>query len=105
MRPIEAPSTSTSLNAFGETMPKSKPMTRRQREAEAAFAKKAFDERAELNRKARKAILAASGSRQVTIRLSDAMLATARQQAQTKGLPYQTYIKMLLHEALINAAK
>ena len=86
-------------------MPKSKPMTRRQQEAEAAFAKKIFRERAEVNSKARKAIRAASASRQVTIRLSDAMLATAKQQAQTKGLPYQTYIKMLLHEALVKAAK
>lgn len=86
-------------------MPKSKPMTSRERQAKSAFAEKVYRERAEVNRKARKAILAASGSRQITIRLSDAMLTAAKQQAQTKGLPYQTYIKMLLHEALMNPRK
>ena len=86
-------------------MQKSKPMTRRERQAESAFADKEYRQREEINRKARKAILAASGSRQIAIRLSDAMLAAAKQQAQTKGPPYQTYIKMLLHEALMNPPK
>src|SRR3954468_19583650 len=39
-------------------------------------------------------------SKTVTIRLADADLTLARQQAERKGLPYQTYIKTLLHEAL-----
>ncbi|HEY1743068.1 MAG TPA: hypothetical protein VGG18_07875 [Granulicella sp.] len=38
-----------------------------------------------------------------TIRLSNDDLAKARAQAETKGLRYQTYLKMLLHEALAQA--
>ena len=40
----------------------------------------------------------------VTIRLSAPDLAMARQLSKSRGLPYQTYIKMLLHEALERAA-
>ncbi|MEP6715203.1 MAG: hypothetical protein ABJC09_06495 [Terriglobia bacterium] len=36
----------------------------------------------------------------VTIRLNAPDVAAARQLSKKKGLPYQTYIKMLLHEAL-----
>ena len=36
----------------------------------------------------------------VTIRLSAPDVAMARRLSKDKGLPYQTYIKMLLHEAL-----
>jgi predicted DNA binding CopG/RHH family protein len=36
----------------------------------------------------------------VTMRLPVPDIQAARDQAQEKGLPYQTYIKMLLHEAL-----
>lgn len=36
----------------------------------------------------------------VTIRLNAPDVAAARQLSSKKGLPYQTYIKMLLHEAL-----
>ena len=36
----------------------------------------------------------------VTMRLPLPDIKTARDLAQQKGLPYQTYIKMLLHEAL-----
>jgi predicted DNA binding CopG/RHH family protein len=36
----------------------------------------------------------------VTMRLPVPDLNTAQDLAQDKGLPYQTYIKMLLHEAL-----
>lgn len=36
----------------------------------------------------------------VTIRLPVPDIEAARDIAQRKGLPYQTYIKMLLHEAL-----
>jgi predicted DNA binding CopG/RHH family protein len=38
-----------------------------------------------------------------TIRLSEDDLAKARKQAEKKGLRYQTYLKMLLHEALAHA--
>jgi predicted DNA binding CopG/RHH family protein len=67
-------------------------------EAEAAFAANLYRDRAAINRKAQ-AVLAA-GSLQITIRLSNNQIALAKQQAEAKGLKYQTYIKMLLHEAL-----
>lgn len=35
-----------------------------------------------------------------TIRLDPGDIARARKQAERKGLKYQTYVKMLLHEAL-----
>jgi predicted DNA binding CopG/RHH family protein len=37
----------------------------------------------------------------MTIRMAEADLGLARRQAEKKGLPYQTYIKSLLHEALV----
>jgi predicted DNA binding CopG/RHH family protein len=36
----------------------------------------------------------------VTIRLASEDIATARQLADSKGIGYQTYIKLLLHDAL-----
>ena len=36
----------------------------------------------------------------VALRIPQADLALARRQAEQKGLPYQTYIKSLLHETL-----
>jgi predicted DNA binding CopG/RHH family protein len=42
----------------------------------------------------------ARASRNVTLRMAQADLDLARKQAEEKGLPYQTYIKSLLHEAL-----
>jgi predicted DNA binding CopG/RHH family protein len=68
-------------------------------EAEKAFAADLYKDRAAINRKAQ-AVLA-SGSRQITIRLRNDEIALARRQAEAKGLKYQTYIKMLLHEALV----
>lgn len=43
----------------------------------------------------------ARASRNVTLRMAEADLDLARKQAGEKGLPYQTYIKSLLHEALM----
>jgi predicted DNA binding CopG/RHH family protein len=43
-------------------------------------------------------------TRPVTIRLSAPDVAMARRLSKTKAMPYQTYIKMLLHEALERAA-
>jgi predicted DNA binding CopG/RHH family protein len=68
-------------------------------EAEKAFAAEVYRDRAAINRKAQTVL--ASGSRQITIRLRNEEIALARQQAEAKGLKYQTYIKMLLHEALV----
>ena len=42
----------------------------------------------------------ALAAKNVTIRLSLADLDRARRQAQRRGLRYQTYVKMLLHQAL-----
>jgi len=42
-------------------------------------------------------------TRAVTVRLAEADIALAKSQAEKKGLPYQTYIKSLLHEALRKA--
>ena len=42
-------------------------------------------------------------TRHISIRLSAADLATANRLAAAKGMPYQTLIKSLLHEALENA--
>ena len=50
-----------------------------------------------------KARLAASKSRVVSIRLPENDIELARRQAAQKGLPYQTYIKSLLHQALRQA--
>ena len=47
-----------------------------------------------------KARLAASKSRVISIRLAEEDIKLARQQATEKGLPYQTYIKSVLHQAL-----
>ena len=50
-----------------------------------------------------KARLASSKARVVSIRLPENDIELARQQAAQKGLPYQTYIKSLLHQALQQA--
>ena len=39
-------------------------------------------------------------SRVVSLRLPEDDIALARQQAMQRGLPYQTYIKSVLHQAL-----
>jgi predicted DNA binding CopG/RHH family protein len=39
-----------------------------------------------------------------TIRLDPADIELARQQAEKKGLKYQTYLKMVIHEALLKEA-
>ena len=41
----------------------------------------------------------------VALRIPSADLALARKQAAKKGLPYQTYIKSLLHETLVEREK
>ena len=53
-----------------------------------------------LDRATLKAHLAASKSRVVSIRLPEDDIELARRQATQKGLPYQTYIKSVLHQAL-----
>ena len=41
----------------------------------------------------------------MSLRIPEADLALARKQAELKGLPYQTYIKSLLHEVHIEREK
>lgn len=54
-----------------------------------------------LDRKALMARVARSkASKVISIRVPERDLELARQQAAKRGLPYQTYIKSLLHEAL-----
>ncbi len=50
---------------------------------------------------ARRLAREARASRNVTIRMAEADLDLARKQADKKGLPYQTYIKSVLHEELV----
>jgi len=47
----------------------------------------------------------ALAAKNVTIRLSLADLDRARKQAERRGLRYQTYVKMLLHQALVADAR
>jgi predicted DNA binding CopG/RHH family protein len=44
-------------------------------------------------------------ARVISLRVPEADLAMARRQAEQKGLPYQTYIKSLLHETLADREK
>jgi len=44
-----------------------------------------------------------ASTRVISIRVAEKDLALARRQATKKGLPYQTYIKSLLHQALRSA--
>jgi predicted DNA binding CopG/RHH family protein len=44
-------------------------------------------------------------ARNITIRVAEQDLARARDLAAKRGLRYQTYLKMLLHEALDNEEK
>jgi predicted DNA binding CopG/RHH family protein len=57
-------------------------------------------ERGLVARLARERAASAGASPTITIRLPEADLAKARELAAKKGLRYQTYLKMLLHEAL-----
>jgi predicted DNA binding CopG/RHH family protein len=47
----------------------------------------------------------ARAARNITIRIAEADLDLARKQAEEKGLPYQTYIKSVLHEELVKRAR
>ena len=61
---------------------------------------KVLDRKALLRRVARSRV-----SKVISIRLSESDLELARLQAVQRGLPYQTYIKSLLHQALESQAK
>jgi predicted DNA binding CopG/RHH family protein len=61
--------------------------------------------RGHLRRLTRKKLAARikASTRVISIRVAEKDLALARRQASKKGLPYQTYIKSLLHQALRSA--
>ncbi len=50
--------------------------------------------------KERRVLRGVPKSQSVTIRIPTRDMQAARRLAERKGLPYQTYIKMLLHQAL-----
>ena len=54
---------------------------------------------------AKRLVREARQSKNVTIRMAEGDLDLARKQAAEKGLPYQTYIKSLLHQALQEEAR
>jgi len=69
-------------------------------EAARAGGLKVLDRRALMTQLAR-----SKASKVVSIRLPESDLELARLQAAQKGLPYQTYIKSLLHQALEQQTK
>jgi len=50
---------------------------------------------------AQRLVREARASINVTIRMAEADLDLARKKGEEKGLPYQTYIKSVLHEELV----
>ncbi len=56
-----------------------------------------------LDQRTLKTRLASSKARMVSIRLPEEDIQLARRQAAQRGLPYQTYIKSLLHQSLHQA--
>lgn len=75
-------------------------MTKKEIQAEKEYADQIYRDRDAVNKEALAVLAARAKSRQVTIRLTNAQIEDARKQAEARGLKYQTYIKMLLHEAL-----
>ncbi len=62
---------------------------------------KAMDNGAVGRSTAQRIVTEARQARNITIRMPEADLELARKQAEEKGLPYQTYIKSVLHEELM----
>jgi predicted DNA binding CopG/RHH family protein len=66
---------------------------------------KDFEQAAKEGRLGRGTAARIGGLPTTTIRLDPADIEMARAQAEKKGLKYQTYLKMILHEALTREAK
>ncbi len=64
-----------------------------------------FVRAAEEGRLGRGTVARRMGLPTTTIRLDPVDIQMARDQAEKRGLKYQTYLKMLLHEALLREAK
>ena len=58
-----------------------------------------------LDRKTLLSRIAGAKAKTTSLRVPEADLRRAREQAAARGLPYQTYIKSLLHQALDQAPK
>jgi predicted DNA binding CopG/RHH family protein len=66
---------------------------------------KAFDEAAKEGRLGRGTVARKAGLPTTTIRLDPVDIELARKLAEKRGLKYQTYLKMLIHEALTHEAE
>jgi predicted DNA binding CopG/RHH family protein len=64
---------------------------------------KDFEQAAKEGRLGRGTAARLGGIPTTTIRLDPADISLAREQASQRGLKYQTYLKMLVHEALLKA--
>jgi predicted DNA binding CopG/RHH family protein len=64
-----------------------------------------FEKAAAEGRLGRGTVARKAGIPTTTIRLDPVDIQMARDQAEKRGLKYQTYLKMLLHEALTREAK
>ncbi len=66
---------------------------------------KAFEDAAAEGRLGRGTTARKAGLPTTTIRLDPVDIQLAREQAEKRGLKYQTYLKMVIHEALLKEAK
>lgn len=66
---------------------------------------KGFEDAAAEGRLGRGTTAVKAGLPTTTIRLDPADIQLARTQADRKGLKYQTYLKMILHEALVRESQ
>jgi predicted DNA binding CopG/RHH family protein len=66
---------------------------------------KAFEQAAAEGRLGRGTTARKAGLPTTTIRLDPVDIQLAREQAEKRGLKYQTYLKMVIHEALMKEAK
>ena|ERR1700735_19761 len=76
---------------------------RNRTELDKDFLKAAKEGRLRRLERARLAARVTGATKVISLRVREEDLALAREQAAQKGLPYQTYLKSLLHEALRRA--
>ena len=73
---------------------------RNRKDLDAGFLKAAGEGKVRRLTREELAARVAGATRVISLRVAEEDLALARQQAARKGLPYQTYLKSLLHQAL-----
>jgi predicted DNA binding CopG/RHH family protein len=66
---------------------------------------KSFEDAAAEGRLGRGTVARKAGLPTTTIRLDPVDIELARKQAEKRGLKYQTYLKMVIHEALMKESK